>query len=186
MHTSVFNSRWHFCCIWETSHSKWNKSVTKSHDSFELNVYQLGPRRKNKLRTALLGNHSWFTTPLMRAQHCKIQWEACVWTLHRNLLWTDQTALKTRPCNTNHAVVAEIVKCYYIINFRDCTAFWERNSAIDSQAFHTSVFQHFKAPKWSNLNVMFNGKTTVNSPLFIANRHVCVPLHPKLIICNIS
>ncbi len=60
VHTSVFNSRWHFCCIWETSRSKWNKSVTKSHDSFELNVYQLGPRLKNKLWTALLGNHSWF------------------------------------------------------------------------------------------------------------------------------
>ncbi len=75
-----YNSRCHFCCIWETSNGKRNKSITKSHYSFELRSADRLQARTvtqtnwSELRTALLGNQSWFCDTVI-TQCCEIQWE---------------------------------------------------------------------------------------------------------------
>ncbi len=93
----------------------------------------------------------------------EINWEA-----FKNLCYKQ---IKRHWCRKPEAVTltvsmvlqAEIVEYYYIIHFRVCAAFWERNSSNFQclTSISHNCFQHFKFLKWSNLNVIFNEMTKI-------------------------
>ncbi len=169
------HKRWHFCCIWETSNGKRNKSVTKPFELCSRSTDRLSEPNSEQLYSnaepMLISWHCCSTAlrdPVrsvwirrrMNKDCCEIRWDAfkfCTEFCYKQI--------KQRWCRKLEVVMITIPWCCgrksrKLLHYSfqgSCNLLREKFKHFSvTFKYFTTISSTLKLEKWSNLNVVLN------------------------------